>query len=369
MVDPSDRLYRILKWTGVILFCCSLSVVLAYEYLQGDSAGFLVVSHNDFVKNNGPLSVINLATGEIKKPQTNAVGCSGVAENRSSMGEGMIIVYCLGSNETRNLWDINLTDGSVTQHPEFSEPHKMIGVPLHPKVVIGSDGWQYYNDGGPAFLEDWMETNAGIVMTREGETYKVYVSDRSKQYFILRMVLDESEKKMWVMSMATDDSVLIDRINLRTRSIDFSYTLKTYSGYDMIMNDSEIILTTYRTREGVDVTVLDKHTGLLVKELTLPDEKDLGYNALSIIVRNDTLLVSSIGGMYVVDPKTYMIKDFIPNNPEGQFTYFIQGEGAIYAIDSYNKVVKITDTDPLHPKLILDATGQGLSGLYYYVNK
>jgi hypothetical protein len=365
------KIYTLLKTKKHQKSLAALSLVVftvagSLFLLELRDAEYIVISHNDSTKNAGPLTILNLKSGETWKPNVPRVGCNGIAENKSG-NDNELLVYCMGSSKNNNLWDVSLANRSFAQHTLLPAPYEAISVPLHAKVIVSSVGWQYFNSGGPGYNENWDATDAGVVAVKGDEAHKILISDRSKPYFILRMVLDEEESELWMMSSGNGESVLIDRIDLINKKVDFSYTIKSYSGFDMIVNNDDVVVTTYRTSAGIDITVLNKLTGEKKKEITLPSKEDLGYNALSMLVRGERLYVSSIGGLYAFDKSTYEIKEFIENNPRSQFSYLVNGKRAIYAIDSYDRVFEIPDRDMMRTKLLIDGEGQGLTSLYYYV--
>lgn len=344
-----------------IVFCLIILGVFIFNNLVRSSS-FLVISHNDSGANGGPLSILNLNNKKIIKPIIEGVGCSGVAQINSDL-----MVYCLGNNN--NLWSIKLTDQNfkAIQLPKPKIEDKF-GVPIHSKVIVGSDLTVYYHDGRPGDFGSQNMTSAGILIDDGKIPTKVFISDRTQPYFVFKMVLDELEQKLWVMSMGSGESVLIDRIDLVDKKVDFTSNIKSYSGFDMILNNTDLVVSVFRTEKQSDLYILDKYTGETKKEISLPVVNDVGYNALSLLVRNNNLFISSEGGLYIFDPHTYEEKDFIENNPGSQFTFLLNGDDEIFAIDSYNYVIRIPDRNPLYTELILEAKDQGLTNLYFINN-
>ncbi len=339
----------------------SFSGVIFFLNGTGETT-YIVVSHNDAQKNGGPLTILNTTNGKTQKPSVPSIGCSGIASvpNRADT----LRVHCIGTQLADTFWDVNTVTGEAVKYATTTQLTEIEGVFQHAKLLIDGRGRQYFNTGVPVLTESGFVTNnPGVIVIDGSTTHTIPLSDSSSQSFILRMVLDEVEDKLWVMSM-NQKQVFIDRIDLKTYSIDFTYTSETYSGFDMIVNEEYILLSTYRTSTGTDITILDKFTGQVVKEIQLPVEKDLGYNALSLLAYGDSFLVSSMGGIYTLDKNTFEIMDFIENNPGRQFTYWIKDKDILYAIDSYNRVVEMSIYDLKNPKVLLDAQGQGLTSLF-----
>ncbi|MEZ4195482.1 MAG: hypothetical protein R3B53_03800 [Candidatus Paceibacterota bacterium] len=98
------------------------------------------------------------------------------------------------------------------------KPYEHVGVPVHSQVIKGKDSKEYYVSGGPA--SDYLQGNlsdAGVVIVKNNVTEKVFISDRTQPYFILKMILDDYENKIWIISMGNGSSVLVDRIDVEKR--------------------------------------------------------------------------------------------------------------------------------------------------------
>lgn len=356
-----------IKYTKFSFFLLTFAatIILSLYFSRSDTR-LLLVSHNDLNTNGGPLTLINLHTDKVIKPMIPVAGCSGAAYLAKS---SELKIYCMSGGEVNNLWNINLSNYEITQPYELPKPFEHAGVPYHSRFLVGSDGTEYYPDGGPLRnLDDNILTDAGVIIVKGGYAQKVFISDLSQTYFILKIILDEEEKKLWVMSMGNGHHVLINRIDLNNSpKVDFSTVINSYSGFDMILNQNDLVISVYRSDDDSDILVYKKNTGALIKQITLP-QVDIGYNALSLLLRQGSLYVSSLGGLFALNPDSYEIKDLIKNNPESQFTYMINGDNEIFAIDSYSYVLRIPDEDRLHPEIILDAKDQGLTSLYFINN-
>lgn len=356
------------KNTAIIILAVLsvLSICLFFCFRNWVPDEYLVISHNDASKNGGPISILNLKNGKVEKPQVSGVGCT---TKRLDSKSNDLLVYCLGSQDSNSLWEIQNKDKSVVPAPPLPEPYTTVGVSRHPIVLIHSqNGTRYFNSGGPGFIENGDVTDAGVVIVEGDTTHKVLISDRTQTYFILKMVLDEAENKLWVMSSGNGMTVLIDRIDLNEKRIDFSSTIESYSGFDMALTGKDVAVSAYRTNNGADILFFNRKTAEK-KEITLPVREILGFNALAMLERQGRFYVSSMDGLYVFNPQTYEIMEFIENNTGSQFTYLVNGEDSLYAIDAYHRVYRIHDTDRLHPELLTDAEGQGLSSVYYFINK
>jgi hypothetical protein len=234
---------------------------------------------------------------------------------------------------------------------------------MHARIVEGHDGWRYFSAGGPVGMGDHANaTEARVVAVRGEEVRNIPISDEQETYTIFRMLYDESKKKLWVMSINIGSKVLIDRIDVETLAIDFSTTIDAYLGFDFFINKNNILITTFRMENGTDLTILDTDSGEVVKEISFPFE-DNKLNALSMIDSGRGIFVSTTGGLFVLNTDTYVIEEFIPNNPGGQFTYFSKSGDTIYAIDRYDRVVEFSVFKPLHTRVIYEAEGKGLTSL------
>lgn len=346
-----------------LAFFLGLMFLFVYDPLPE----MLIVSHNDSSANGGPLTVLNTETGERFVPSIPAIGCNGINRLPASVDDTLQI-YCAGSRTDTPHFAIDLRTRVVSTATLLPEPFSKPSVMMHSRSITSGKYSFFTDDSSVTDPLSPILSNAGVIISGGNETTKVFISDRSKGLFILRMVYDETRNELWLMSMGDAETVLIDRINIGTQAVNYSRTIKAYSGYDMIRNDKDLVITTYRTKEGNDITILDTKSGSIVKEISLDVKQDLGYNAYSLLVHKNNLYVAREDGLLRLDTETYEVQEFITNNTQGQFTSLVSGKNEIFAIDAYNRVLEINDQDLYDTKLLLEAPTQGLTNLFYIHN-
>lgn len=327
---------------------------------------YIIIFQNSIEGRQGPVTILNVKTGKTVVPILPSVGCDGLIQKGKI---STLSVYCITNEESKNYWNINLTDYSVREDSMLSLTNENFSVPSQVRMEEGSDGWRFYSVGGPVLMSQrGNATEARIIALRGTELKSIPISNDKEPYVIFRILFDEKRNKLWVMSVGSNANVLIDRIDTESFVVDFSTTIQAYLGFDFIIDKNNILISTFRTAHDADITILNVDTGEKVKEITLPvvDEK---LNALSMLNHKSGILVSTTGGLFELTSDTYDINEFIPNNPGGQFTYLLSAENKIYAIDSYDRVLEIEESNLHKMNVIYSAEGKGLTSLGFFVNR
>ncbi len=362
-----QRSTKKLSRSFTVLMYCTLATVGSYLVLDlfysNKTQDFLIISINDSGLEFSPLSFINVVSGELWKPRIPARGCNGVVKDPQD-GQG-VLVYCSGLDPSKNLWKVSPQKKTVSVHESFSGLDRAT-VPRHAKIAVYEKmGLTFLNSGGPIVPGFEGANNAGVLIFNKEQSWFVPISDNQIGYVVYKMIVDAEEGKLWVMSNGLGLQMLVDRIDIRQKKIDFSYTMPTYGGYDMEISGSNLLLSHFRTEDGIDVSVLDKNTGSVVKRIAISVSKDQKLNALDMLIKEDNILISGSDGIHVFNRGTYESKGLIENNLGSQFTSLVEGRDHLYAIDSYDRVVKFTWDYPLDIQTLYEASGQGLANLMY----
>jgi hypothetical protein len=349
----------------VVALVTGCAIVFIGSYLYRSSTGlYIVVSDNNSGEKMKPLAYIDTGTRKVSTLQLPAIGCNGIAGQRSEQ----VNVYCISSQDKNNLYEVNFKEGTYKVKALLPKPFEKVSAPAR-SIALQYGEVTVYADGGPGVMfPDGSVSDAGVVFSSKDHTQKVFISERSYPLFILKMVFDEVSKKLWILSHGDGEHLVIDRIDLDTRVIDFSTTTASYSSFDLDVTDTDMWYTLYRGKDQNDIVILDKVTGERRKQITLPTTSDQGYNALALLRTEKGMLVSSLGGIFVLDPTTYAVKEFIPNNPGSQFTAFTERGRYIYAIDTYERVVEIRKANLMKTKVLYEVPMASLTGMYL-INK
>ncbi len=327
--------------------CVSTLLFSSFGFSKKSNPPHLFVSYNNATVNGGPITAIDLSTLVASRPDIDASVCDGMAYLPTLSS---VSFYCQGSRLGRQFWTFHLN--ALDARPAFGGSSAVF---RHPRMVVDTRGSAFFSAGGPLSSHG---NNAHVVMRGEDGSHEVAISDAHHSLYITELLLDEVRGKLWVLSMGEAGYTRLDRMDIATHQIDLSVPLPVHSAWGIMKNGDQLVVGTYRSSLGKDAFVFDLGTGKESVSFALP-VGGAGYVAKAMLVMPNEILIATQGGVFHLDKATYGIIGFSTTSPGDAFTRMVADDAYIYAINSYDSIVRLNASGLDQEEVILAGNGAG----------